>query len=506
MASLRTVARLGGSTLAILAAACTGQLGGSDAVDGDPNQQDGPGAVPVDDGGQPLTVQPIVVGRLNRLEYNNTVRDLLGTALRPADGFPSDGMAGGFTTVGSALSLSPTYVSAYESAAHDLIRELFAGSAAQRVALLHCDVEEGDAEAGVGCARSILEGFAPRAWRRPATENEIDAVLLPYRTAQKVGATRTMGLEHSLAAVLMSPLFLFKLEVDDDPRSTEPRTLNPYELASRLSYALWSTMPDDKLMAAAAAGQLVTDDQVAAQIDRMLEDPRAEALLENFAARWLEFDRLETHEVEASVFPEFSSDLAASMGREARAFVQEFLRSGRPAAEMLTAGFTHVDARLAAYYGAPFPGDAPDTLVRIETAGTERIGLLTLGALLTTTSFSSRTSAVRRGEFVFSHLLCESIPPPPPGVEGLPADETSNLTLRERLELHRADPSCAGCHNVMDPLGFGLEHYDAIGRYRTLDGTSPVDASGELPDGTSFDGAAELSGLLSRRPSTPQLR
>lgn len=488
-----------GLTAALVAAACTGQLGElskSDAERADPSQDE-----PVDPTtGEPLEVRPLVVSRLNRLEYNNTVRDLLGSQLRPADGFPADGLAGGFDTVGVALSLSPTYVIAYERAAHELIDELFANPESSHFAkIVLCDVEEGDAETGLDCARSILKEFTRRAWRRPVTDEEVDSVLHPFQVASEVGATRTDGLRHSLAAVLMSPFFLFKLEIDPDPSSTEPRDLSPYELATRLSYALWATTPDDELLEAAESGNLTSDEGLAAQIDRMLDDPRSDALLESFAARWLDFKRIDTHEVNPSIFPEYDEPLARSMRRETEFFIREFLHDDRPVAEMLTAGFTYVDERLAAHYGLSLPTDSPEGFSRIDTAGTERIGLLTLGSLLTTTSFSSRTSPVRRGEFVFSHLLCGSVPPPPPGVEGLPAEDVSGLSLRERLEQHRSDPSCSGCHSLMDPLGFGFENYDAIGRYRTLDGTAPINAAGEL-DGVPFTGAEELSLILSDDP------
>ena len=230
----------------------------------------------------------------------------------------------------------------------------------------------------------------------------------------------------------------------------------------------------------------------------MLGDEKAAGFIESFFAHWLNYARLETHEVESSVFPDYVPELAASMKEEANHFAEEFLASDRPVQDMLSAKFTYLDERLAQHYGFEVTPSAGE-MVRVETNGTERGGLLTLGALLTTTSFSSRTSVVVRGEYVFDDLLCGEIPPPPPGVEGL-AFDTEGLTQRERLDLHRQDSSCKGCHEVMDPLGFGLENYDAIGAYRTLDGELPVDASGELPDGETFVGAIELGELLAQDP------
>jgi hypothetical protein len=499
MAPLRTVTRSGVLGLAALAASCHGELG---APSGPTTEALEPIGAPMDGAGEedPLRVEPLVVGRLSRLEYNNTVRDLLGSALTPADSFPADGTAEGFDTVGSALSLSPLHVIAYERAAHELVGELFESDSEARQRIVHCDVEQGSADEAEACARAILTDFARRAWRRPVTTAEIDAVLLPFRTAAEVGATRTEGIRHSLAATLISPFFIFKVEVDDDPTSTEPRRLDAYELATRLSYTLWSTLPDDALLAAAESGALLTDAGLSAQIDRMLDDPRSDTLLQAFAGRWLEFEELEAHEVSAEVFPEFTPEVARAMKLEAHHFMRDFLRSERPVKELLTASFTYVDETLASYYGLPFEAAEEGAFTRVDTTGSARSGLLTLGALLTVTSFSARTSVVRRGEFVFSRFLCQHIPPPPPGVEGISLEGAEGLTLRQRLERHRADPACSGCHSLMDPLGFGLESFDAIGRHRTHEGTLPVDASGVLPDGTTFDGATELSQILGDDP------
>ena len=262
-------------------------------------------------------------------------------------------------------------------------------------------------------------------------------------------------------------------------------------------------MPDDALSAAADGGQLSTDQQLAGQIDRMLADPRADTLLDNFAGQWLAYRSLADHEVEPTSFPQFTPALARSMTAEARRFIQEFLRSARPVAEMLAARFTFVDATLATQYGLsrPAAGVAPGDLVRVDTSGVPRAGILTLGAFLTTTSLPSRTSPVKRGEFVFTRLLCGTIGQPPPDVPPLSETDTaSTLTLRQRLEQHRSNPVCSPCHSIMDPLGFGLENYDAIGRYRSMDGAGVIDARGALPDGTAFNGAVELANLLAKDP------
>lgn len=491
MASLKNVLTATALVGALAASGCEGQLIGGVAT-----EHHGGGDGGSLDAGIPTVIQPVVMRRLNRAEYNNTVRDLLGTELRPADQFPTDDLGAGFPTVGSSLSLSPAYVLRYEAAAHALVEDLFA-SEERRARVVTCDVEaEGDA-----CARTILGDFARRAWRRPLTEDEVTSLLHPLAVAKEHGAPLTDGLRHALAAVLLSPHFIFKVEVSEG-------RLSPFELATRLSYALWATMPDDELLAAAEAGDLDSDEGLSAQVDRMLADPRADALLENFAARWLHYEDLELHDADADLFPTFSPDLARSMKQEANLFIREHLQSDLPIPELLLSTFTYVDERLNEHYGlgsSPPNGLAPGEMWRVDTSSSqERGGLLTLGALLTSTSFPSRTSPVKRGDFVFSHLLCGKIPPPPPEVEGLPeTGEGETTTLRERMERHSKDPACSGCHSIMDPLGFGLEHYDAIGRYRTHEGQHPVNASGVLPGDIEFQGVFELSSILSEDPRFP---
>ena len=408
------------------AGACTAELGQKASSDpdgpgpGSPVGGDGDGGGGDGDGdgggdgdgdgdivSQPGTFSLPVMRRLNRTEYNNTVRDLLFTDLTPADTFPTDDLGGGFPTVGAALSISPPYVISYEAAAHALIDDLFASE--ERLAeFVPCDVE---AE-GQTCARQVLGAFAERAWRRPVTEDEVTALLHPLNVAQTVGSTQVDGLRHALAAVLLSPYFIFKVEVSEG-------TLDGFELATRLSYSLWGTMPDEALLGAARSGELVTDQGLQAQVQRMLEDPKAEALLDNFAARWLDYDNLEHHEVNAELFPEFTYELAESMKQEANLFIRDHLFSDLPASQMLLSSHTFVDDGLSAHYGItePRPLDtAAGSFWRVDGAAAHRGGLLTLGALLTHTSLTSRTSPVKRGDFVFKHMLCGVIPPPPAGV------------------------------------------------------------------------------------------
>jgi hypothetical protein len=494
----------GGTTTGVAGAGAPGSGSGTAGTSGTASDPAGAAGAGASTGGlgtgqvpstAPTSPGVVVLRRLNAAEYNNTVRDLLGTTLTPATSFPGDDLGAEFTTVGSALSLSPNYVQAYEDAAFALMDDLFAAPAARQKTIVTCSVDTG----GDACARTIVTAFAGKAFRRPAVTTEVDSLMLPVTTAKTLGLTATDGLKGALAAVLMSPYFIFKVE-SDPPGVTGVHRLNPYELATRLSYALWGSTPDDTLLTAAGAGQLTTDDQLKAQIDRMLADPRSSSLLDEFAGAWLDFKNIESHEVDAATFPSFAPTLEHSMRLEARDFIQEFLSSSQPVSAMLTANFTYVDASLAKLYGLPTTGGKPgvDGLWRVDTTGSQRAGLLTLGSILTTTSLPTRTSPVKRGDFIFSRVLCGTIPPPPDNVSSLPLDST--LSLRASLEAHRSNPACAGCHNIMDPLGFGLENYDATGAFRTMDGTATIDASGTLTNGVSFDGAKQMSAALANDP------
>lgn len=442
----------------------------------------------------------MVVRRLNRPEYNNTVADLLGTKLTPADGFPGDDLGAEFDTVGSALSLPPEYAIAYEGAATTLINDLFADATRQKT-VVSCDVATG----GDTCAKTILSDFARRAWRRPITPDEAQGLMAPVAAAKTLGATPVDGLKAALTGILISPFFLYKLEFDPDPLATATRRLTPHELATRLSYSLWSTMPDVPLSAAADAGLLATDEQVTAQVDRMLMDARADTLLDNFTAKWLDFAGVEAREVAPEQFPKFTPALGVSIKGEARRYMQEFLRSPLKVSNLFDSRFTFVDATLATFYGLTRTGAANATdFVKVDTTGSQRQGLLTLGAFLLTTSYANRTSPVRRGEYVFRRLLCDEVPAPPADVPQLSEMAVPGQSLRQRMEAHRVNPACSGCHNLMDPIGFGLENYDGIGAYRTMDSGVAVDSSGSLPDGTKFNGAVELGGILARDPRLPR--
>jgi hypothetical protein len=444
----------------------------------------------------PANAGKVVVRRLSAVEYDNTVRDLLGTKLTPGSSFPADDLGAEFDNVGSALSLSPSYVQSYEQAAYQLVDDLLNSTdAARKQKILTCDVTTG----GDACAKTILSAFARKAWRRPVTSGEADGLMLPVTTAKTVGAKPLDGLRYGLAGVLMSPFFIFKLELDPDPSATTSRRLSSHELATRLSYSLWSSMPDDALFAAADAGKLSDDADVATQIDRMLADPKSEALLDTFAAEWLDFRSLQDHDVDVNAFPAYTPVLAISMQAEARRFFSEFLRSEIALPGLLNSRFSFLDAPLAGFYGATRAGGADADLTRVDTTDAHRAGLVTMGAFLMTSSLASRTSVVRRGQYVFERMMCGSVPPPPDGIPAFPT-ATQGLSARQLAEQHRSDPACNGCHKLMDPIGFGLENYDAVGAYRTTDGTAAIDATGMLPDGSAFNGGVELADALAKDP------
>jgi hypothetical protein len=434
----------------------------------------------------------LTLRRLNRVEYNNTVRDLLETNLRPADNFPDDDIHHGFDTIGSTLSISPLHLEMYEKAADELIEELFADAAtsARRQRLLPCNVGS-----DLACARSVIGAFAKKAFRRPVATAEIDRLAALITQAQAAGGTQEHGVKVALKAVLMSPHFVYRVEVDADPETMTPRRLSNHELASRLSYFLWSTTPDDELIRAADENRLQQDGELAAQVGRLLDSPKAASLIANFAGQWLFTRSIDKHEPDRAAFPNFNAALKTAMRQETERFFEAFLKEQRLLGEFLTADFSFLNGPLATHYGLPAPAQEFGS---VSLAGSERRGLLTQGTFLLLTSVPTRTSPVKRGKWVLEQLLCSPPKPPPPGVEGLDEGPGVTGTLRERLEQHRADPVCASCHNAMDPIGLGLENFDAVGAYRTMDNGLPIVASGELPGPVRFSSAKELAELIAK--------
>lgn len=432
--------------------------------------------------------------RLTRAEYDNTVRDLVGLDLKPASGFPTDGSGGeGFDTVGDALFTSPIHIEQYLAAAERILDAVWKDPSAKKRILI--------ADAGSDprkAAAAIVRLFADRAFRRPATDAEIEKLLGVFDTATKRGAAFDAAIRQPLKAVLISPHFLFLVEPEGEKDGVIP--LADFPLAARLSYFLWASMPDEELFALAKAGKLGTDDELRKQVRRMLKDPKSRGFAEAFAMQWLDLRPLgTTAKPDPTKFPEFDDALAAAMREEVVMLFEHVVREDRSLLELIDADYTFANERLAKIYG--LPNVSGPQMRKVPLPDRTRGGAITSAAVLTVTSYPLRTSPVLRGRWVLEEVLGSKVPPPPPDVPELPKDDkaTKGLSFRQQLELHRKKAECAACHARMDPLGFGLENYDPIGRWRTEVGGVPVDASGEVPGGAKFAGPAELKQLVLNR-------
>lgn len=578
--------------------------------------------------------------RLNRAEYNNTIRDLFGVQLTPADKFPQDDVGEGFDNIGDVLSLPPLLMEKYLDAAEEVAaavidtRDFSKGStqkfeAAQFKSTLEGNINEqgfyvlhtrgtvsitydavadgtykvrieaAQTEAGpdpskmelliddkpvkefevnghrkplvvehdvkiaggkrtigvaftndfydekapenrrdrnlgikfveiIGpegggapqwhethrrfvtavpsesvsvksAAATVLRPMLYRAFRRPVSDAEVDRFAsLVEQTVTQHKETYEYGLFIAVQAMLVSPEFLFRKEADPEANQTE-RVLNEYEVAARLSYFLWSSMPDDQLFQLAENKRLLDRSVLREQIERMLRDEKSAALGQNFASQWLNLRNLADVRPNPEVFPEFDDALRSAMGQETLMLFNTIVREDRSVDEFLAADYTFVNERLAKHYG--INGVTGDQYVKVSLQGTNRSGVLTHASILTLTSNPGRTSPVKRGKWILENILGDAPPPAPPGVPPLEEStkDVTGLSLRERLELHRKDPGCASCHKAMDPLGMGLENFDAVGRWREKDGEKPVDASGDLPSGDKFSGPAELMTIIRSR-------
>ena len=367
-----------------------------------------------------------------------------------------------------------------------------------------------------GCAKRILSTLMRRAYRRPVSDADLKKPLELYASA-KADQGFDAGIELGLSAVLSSPEFLFRIERDPANAKATAGTayrISDLELASRLSFFLWSSIPDDELIDVAARGDLDKPAVLERQVTRMLADPRSRNLITNFASQWLHLRNLDSMTPDMRLFPDFDDNLRQAFRQETEMLVDSVIRENRSVLDLLRANYTFVNERLAKHYGIPnvygsrfrrieFPGDAPasqgaDSDARAQARG----GLLRQGSILLVTSYPTRTSPVIRGKWILDNIL--GVPPPPPPAD-VPALETVKMarktaTIRERLSEHRANPSCAGCHRLMDPVGFALENYDAVGRWRTVDAGSPIDASGTFFDGTEFRGVADLQKAILAHP------
>ena len=352
------------------------------------------------------------------------------------------------------------------------------------------------------CARSILSRLGRLAYRRPLEAPEIDRLLAFYEVGSRDGGFES-GIELALRFMLASPQFIFRLETEpEDLAAGAVYPVSDLDLASRLSFFLWSSIPDDELLSVAERGELDAPDELRRQVRRMLADPRASALVENFAGQWLYLRNLANTNPDPPTFPDFDDNLRRALQRETELFFESVMAEDRSILDLLTADYTFLNERLARHYG--IQGVYGDRFRRVAVTDDARRGILGHGSLLTVTSYATRTSPVLRGKWILENLLGSPPPPPPPDVPDLEdAGSAEGLSVRERLEQHRANPACAACHARMDPYGFGLENFDAIGRWRSGGpGGEPIDASDVLPDGTAFNGPSELREAILRRPDS----
>lgn len=588
----------------------------------------------------------VTMRRLNKVEYNNTVRDLLRVTSSPADKFPSDDVGYGFDNIGDVLSISPLLMEKYVAAARQLSREaiiapedrvvppkrvlgkdlkqlsgggmspyvgdaLMYGTVAdagftvnapvsgvytlrveasgQQLGAEPCQMRftlngkvvgqadvanrpnrpkvytqtlqvdaPGKLDVGIGFLNDGFEGpgkdrnlivhsveldypesaaaaiplppshrflvrklpenasdtswdaamaynvrfLMRRAFRRPVTDAEVARVVTLSKTVRTRKLSFERGLQLALQAVLVSPNFLYKVEVDPDPNNPKStRTLNPYELATRLSYFIWSSMPDDALLVAAESGKLATEVQIRAQVSRMVKDPKSLALAQNFAGQWLNLRKAAVVQPDVARFPSFNEGLRKAMQLETELYFDRIVRDDRPVMELVKSNYTFLNESLAKHYGIPDVTGNEMRMVKLSPG--PRGGVLGHASVLMLTSNPGRTSPVKRGKWVLENLLGTPPPLPPPNVPALPEEQAGGVarptSVRARLEEHRKNPACANCHERLDGMGFALENFDAIGGWRDTDGGVALDVTGELPDGSKFKGVAGLQSLLISR-------
>lgn len=436
----------------------------------------------------------VTVRRLNRPEYNNTLRDLLRTDLKPADDFPNDDVGEGFDNIADVLTIPPVLMEKYLAAAEKVIDATFADTKLRARIVLH---QPSETVRRSEAARRNIADFVGRAFRRPITDGEEGRLTELHRLARDQGCDGDEALKVVLQAVLASPSFLFRIE--RDPEKTDDdgiRELDGYELASRVSYFLWSSMPDEQLFAAAKDNTLHRADVISTQVRRMLADPKSRALVDNFAGQWLQLRDLGGLAPDPEKYPDFDESLRSAMRRETELLFESMIREDRSVLDFLVADYSYVNERLARHYG--IDGVKGDEFQRV-VLPQQRRGVLTHGSILLLTSNPTRTSPVKRGKWILDNILGEPPPPPPAGVVELDEEAETLGSLRERMEQHRANESCAVCHKRMDVLGFGLENFDGIGAWRSQDGKFAIDASGALPGGAEFKGPKELMEILKQQ-------
>jgi len=443
----------------------------------------------------------VTVRRLNRSEYNNVIRDLLKVDFKPAKDFPADDSGHGFDNIGDVLSMSPLLLEKYLAAAEKIAEQAVVVptrgqpmnpnrlTAFQRQYFRYPIPRNLRRRAAEGFIRPFLR----RAYRREVTQEEVGRVMRLAKQAVDDGGSFEEGVRLAVMATLISPHFIFRWELDGAPDNPKAiRSLNEFELASRLSFFIWSSLPDDQLLQLANQGQLRKN--LNAEVSRMLKDQRAESLVENFAGQWLELRNLNVYRPDRKLFPSYTPELRDDMRRETELLFAHVMRGNRSVLELISADYSFLNARLAAHYG--IKNINGNNFRQVSLKGTGRGGILGHASVLTITSDPNRTSPVKRGKYVLENILGTPPPPAPPDVPELEMTGANKGTLREQMIKHRANAVCASCHEKMDPIGFAFEHFDAIGRYRTQDNGEPIDAAGKLDTGESFKNASDLRGIV----------
>jgi hypothetical protein len=486
--SLQTTQRPSALGLLLLCA-CNGAIG-------DPGQTE-----PVDDPSRPTdprdptlrcdvtTVGASPLRRLTHVEYDNAVASLLGDTSRPAESFVPDPERGLFENAASVQTVSPLLAEQYLETAVALAEDV-----ADIGALAGCDVSDR------ACVQSFVERFGRRVYRRPLTSDEVAEYVAIYDSVAAESDVET-GVRGVVASLLASPSFLFRPEFGVEAGTL--RRATGYELASRLASLLWASIPDDELLDAAEAGELDTAEGVEMYARRMLDEPQARPAVAAFYEQWLGLRRIETTSKLDTAFPTYDEELRDSMSEETRRFIDHVLWEGDGRLEtLLTADFTFVNGPLAELYGIDGPSDTA-TFERVMLDPSERAGVLTQASMLAAYARPDESSPVKRGQWVRVRVLCQELPDPPAGVPSLPMPR-EGVSTRERFAMHTADPACSACHSLIDGLGFGLEAYDGIGRFRTVDNGVDVDSSGEVTSTTDIDGEFDGGRELAERLASSQ--
>jgi hypothetical protein len=498
MTTLRSACLMSGLVLGL--AGCTGQIAGKPKADAAVSSTAGAGGTSAvggsSSGGAAATLAVSAPGlapvrRLTHIEYDNTVADLLGDTTAPANAFSPDVAQNGFTNNAAELTVSPALAEQYISAAEALSQT----ATKALTQLLGCD------PAAVGeqiCVQQFIVDFGKRAWRRPLTADENARVLGVFSSARSGGLALDVSVQLIVQVLLESPQFLYLLEASNPSLAAAPGSvvaLDSWQVASRLSYFLLGSLPDAALFAEAEKGALTTPEQVGAQARRLLALPRARDRIALFFREWLQLRNVDRLQKDATLYPNYNLALGPLMRQQVELFATSvILDHAGTETDLLTAPYTFMDAELAPLYGVPAP-TAPG-FSRVDLDPTRRAGLLTQVGVMATLGHENQTDPVHRGKFVRERLLCETVPPPPPNANITPPVVTATATTRVRFTQHRADPACSACHALMDPIGLGFEHYDAVGVWRDTDNGFPVDATGQV-NGSDvaglFDGAIELS-------------